>query len=60
MAEISALKDASFLRKLDLENIKTFYVKILVLDKNELPSIALVKVVENALCMRVQLFFFAV
>ena len=37
MAEISALKDASFLRKLDLENIKTFYVKILVLDKNELP-----------------------
>lgn len=37
MAEVSALKDASFLRKLDLENIKTFYVKILVLDKNELP-----------------------
>ena len=37
MAEISALRDASFLRKLDLENIKTFYVKILVLDKNELP-----------------------
>ena len=37
MAEISALKDASFLRKLDLENIKTFYVKILILDKNELP-----------------------
>ena len=37
MAEISALKDASFLRKLDLENIKTFYVRILVLDKNELP-----------------------
>lgn len=37
MAEISPLKDAPFLRRLDLENIKEFYVRILVLDSAELP-----------------------
>ena len=31
MSEISLIKDSSFLRKLDLENIKTYYVKIIVL-----------------------------
>lgn len=31
MGEINLLKDSSFLRKLDLENIKTYYVKIIVL-----------------------------
>lgn len=35
--EVSALKDASFLKKLDKENLKTFYVKIIVLDKEEHP-----------------------
>ena len=37
MSEINLLKDAAFLRQLDVENIKVFYVKILILDKNELP-----------------------
>lgn len=37
MSEINPLKDSAFLQKLDLENIKTYYAKILVLDKNELP-----------------------
>lgn len=37
MKDISILKDASFLKKLDLENIKVQYIKIIVLDKNEKP-----------------------
>lgn len=37
MSEISLLKDAPFLRKLDAENVKTYYVKILVLNNNEEP-----------------------
>ena len=37
MKEISLLKDAPFLRKLDIENIKVHYIKIIVLDKNENP-----------------------
>jgi len=37
MGEINFLKDASFLRQLDIENIKVYYVRILVLDKNEIP-----------------------
>ena len=31
MSEISLSKDSSFLKKLDIENIKTYYVKIIVL-----------------------------
>lgn len=31
MSEINLLKDSAFLRKLDVENIKTYYVKIIVL-----------------------------
>ena len=34
---INILQDAPFLRQLDIENLKTYYVKILVLDKNEIP-----------------------
>lgn len=34
---MDALQDLTFLKKLDEENIKTFYTKILVLDMNELP-----------------------
>ena len=37
MREISILKDAAFLKKLDVENIRVQYVKIIVLDKNEKP-----------------------
>ena len=37
MGEINFLKDASFLRQLDIENIKVYYVRILVLDKKEIP-----------------------
>ena len=37
MSEISYLRDASFLRQLDIENIKVYYVRILVLDKDEIP-----------------------
>ena len=37
MSEISALKDAAFLKKLDAENIKVYYTKIIVLDKKEIP-----------------------
>lgn len=37
MIEMNPLKDASFLRKLDRENLKTFYVKIIILNKDELP-----------------------
>lgn len=37
MREISLLRDAPFLRKLDVENIKVHYAKIIVLDKNENP-----------------------
>lgn len=37
MYNISPLKDAPFLRRLDLENLKKYYVKILVLDNAELP-----------------------
>ena len=31
MSEVNLLKDAVFLRKLDIENVKTYYVKIIVL-----------------------------
>jgi hypothetical protein len=34
MGEINLLRDASFLKKLDLENLKTYYVKIVVLGEN--------------------------
>lgn len=37
MSEISLLKDGSFLRALDQDNNKVFYVKLLILDKDELP-----------------------
>lgn len=37
MANISLLKDALFLKLLNSEKIKTYYVKILILDKDELP-----------------------
>ena len=37
MDNIDLLLDAPFLRQLDLENVKVYYVKILVLDKNEIP-----------------------
>ena len=37
MSEINLLKDASFLHKLSSENIKVYYAKILILDKNEQP-----------------------
>lgn len=37
MSEINLLKDASFLHKLSLENIKVYYAKILILDRNEQP-----------------------
>ena len=48
MREISVLKDAPFLRKLDLENLKTQYVKIIVLDKNEKPLRAIEGRVSNS------------
>ena len=37
MSEINLLKDASFLHKLNLENNKVYFVKILVLTKDEIP-----------------------
>lgn len=37
MSEINPLKDSAFLSKLDLENLKTYYIKILVLDQKEIP-----------------------
>ena len=37
MNDINFLKNTSFLKALDAENIKVYYVKILILDKNELP-----------------------
>ena len=37
MKDISLLLDAPFLRQLDVENIKVYYVKILVLTKDEIP-----------------------
>lgn len=37
MAEINLVKDADFLIKLDQDNNKKYFVKILVLDRNEVP-----------------------
>lgn len=37
MKDISLLLDAPFLRQLDVENIKVYYVKILILTKDEIP-----------------------
>lgn len=37
MAGISLVRDSSFLRKLDVSNIKVYYVQILILDKEEQP-----------------------
>lgn len=37
MAGISLVRDSSFLRKLDISNIKVYYVQILILDKGEQP-----------------------
>ena len=47
MGEISLTRDADFLRALDLENLKTGYVKILVLDDNETPMRAIEGRVSN-------------
>ena len=37
MARLNYLKDAEFLKQLDNQRIKTFFVKVIILDKNEKP-----------------------